>query len=122
MPLVTDGQMAALRQTAESGMVTDVDILLRSDSDDSDPYSDDTPSWTYSQTVKGWLKAMPGGDISVAMGYSGVASTFRLFLPVGTAVSPRDRVRIGGDDYTVQDTSRESTYKTLLRVMLERIE
>jgi len=51
-----------------------------------------------------------------------VVNTYRLFLEVGTDITPGDRVMVGGAMFTVSDTTAESTWLPLLTASLRRIE
>lgn len=119
--LVSDSQMASLRSVAKLGMQSDVTILHRTAADD--PYGDDsTPTWTETVTVKGWVRGAVAGDIRQAGAMTGLAAGYRLFVPVDTPVTNGDRVRIEGNDFTVQDTNIESTWRVVMRCELERVE
>lgn len=119
--LVSDSQMVALRSVAKLGMQTDVLILKRTAADD--PFGDDsTPTWTPAETVKGWLRGAVAGEIRQAGAMTGLVAGYRLFVPIGTDVHNGDRVRIEGNDFTVQDTNIESTWRVVMRCEVERVE
>jgi len=121
-PLVSASQMAQLRSVAEMGMQSTVVITKRT-FNDTNPYTDDevVASETTITTI-GWLRSTPAGDIRTMNAMQAVVSSHRLFVPVGTDISPGDRVEVDGEQFTVQDTSVESTWKVLIRATLERIE
>jgi hypothetical protein len=120
MSLVSPGAMAALRSTAELGMVTPVLIY--------DLVTEETATGselTYevrSSTVNGWLYSTPSPVISLVSGAQALVNTYRLFLPVGTDIETGDRCEIGGNLFTVSDTTAESTWNPLLTVSLRRVE
>ena len=119
--LVSNSQMASLRSVAVLGMQTDVTILnlVRV----NDPFSDEgSQSWTETVTVKGWLRGAVAGDIRRAGGMSGLVAGYRLFVPIDAPITNGDRVRIEGNDFTVQDTNIESTWRVVMRCELERVE
>jgi hypothetical protein len=121
MPLVSDGQLAALRGVIETGMITDVSILSRSTADNA--YGDDqSESWAATTTVKGWLRTVPEGTIDIISGVQADVSIYRLFVPVGTDIKNNDRVMIDGRRFIVTDTNVESTYKVALKCSLRRAE
>jgi hypothetical protein len=120
--LVSDSQMAQLRTVAEMGMQSEVVITHRT-YDDSNPYSDDeVVASTTTTTTHGWLRSTPAGDIRSINAMQAIVSSHRLFVPVGTEITTGDTVTVDGIEFTVQDTSAESTWKTVIRVILERIE
>lgn len=120
--LVSDAQIAQLRTVAELGMQSTVVIHKRT-YDDTNPYSDDEVVASESTiTTKGWLRSTPAGDIRGINGMQAVVSSHRLFVPVGTDIASGDTVTVDGTEFTVQDTSVESTWKVLIRATLERIE
>lgn len=119
--LISDSQLNSLRSVAELGMQTDVTILRLERTDD--PFGDDShQAWTETVTVRGWVRGAVAGDIRRAGGMTGVAQGYRLFVPTDTDVRNGDRVRIKGQDFTVQDTNIESTYRVVMRCEIERVE
>jgi hypothetical protein len=122
MTLVSNSQLTALRKVAELGMQSTV-VITKQTFNDTNPYSDDEVlASETTTTVKGWLRTTPVGDIDNISGMQAVLSSFRLFVPVGTDIAPRDKVNVDGIDYTVQDATVENTWKVLIRCQLERIE
>lgn len=120
--LVSDSQMAQLRTVAEMGMQSAVVITKRT-FDDTNPYTDDEVVATeYTIETYGWLRSTPAGDIRSIDHMQAVVSSHRLFVPVGTDIATGDKVMVDGIEFTVQDTSVESTWKTVIRCVLERIE
>lgn len=120
--LVSDSQMAQLRSVAELGMQSTV-VITRRTYDDTNPYSDDEVVATETTTtVMGWLRSTPAGDIRSIDHMQAVVSSHRLFVPVGTDIRTGDTATVDGIAFTVQDTSMESTWKVLIRCILERIE
>jgi len=121
MGLFSNGQITGLRRIAERALDTDVTILRRSVS--SSAYGDnDTETFTATETVKGWLRSVPEDQVQVSYGTEQVPASHRLFVAVGTDIQPYDKVVIGGLEFKVIDTSVESTYRVLLRVMLRKSE
>ena len=120
--LVSDSQMAQLRTVAEMGMQSLVVITKRT-FDDTNPYTDDeVVASEYTITTYGWLRSTPAGDIRSLNQMQAVVSSHRLFVPVGTDIATGDHVTVDGIEFTVQDTGVESTWKTVIRCILERIE
>lgn len=118
-PLVSDSELAALRDVAEMGMQTDVAIHARSKEKTDNGQRD---MWTYSTTVKGWLNSTPTPVITQVSGEMATVNTYRLFLPVATAIRPGDHAVIGGVTFIVSDTTGESTWNPLLRCSLRLAE
>jgi hypothetical protein len=118
--LLTDRQLGALREVAESGMTTDVQIIRQAMVRDSSPNGDDYITETTVTTVKGWLYSTPTPERTVDGGSIITANTYRLFVPVGTDVQNSDVVVVNNDRYTVSDTDHESTWNPMLTVSLRR--
>ena len=126
-PLISDLQVASLREIAERGLKDDVTIYKRGRvSDDSDPanvYGDDAETWVAQvPTVKGWVFSTPTPTLSTSMSRMVLLNTYRLFLPVGTNVTSGDQVEIRGQRYVVSDTIEESSWLPILRCSLRRAE
>jgi len=120
--LVSDSQMVQLRSVAELGMQSTVVIYKRT-FNDTNPYSDDeVVATTATTTVKGWLRTVPVGDLTSIDGQIAVATSHRLFVPVGTDIASNDRVSVDGIMYTVQETTVTNTWRVLIRCQLERVE
>ena len=116
--LLSDSAMAALRGVAELGMTTDVLIY---DLVNSETATGSTSTWVpRSSTVKGWLHSQVTPMLTVVSGHQTVVNTYRLFVPIGTVITPGDRVVIGGDRYIVSDTTGESTWQAMLTVSLRK--
>jgi hypothetical protein len=121
--LVSDAQLNQLRKVVERGLVTDVTIInsVRADNPYSDEEWDQEPEHGR-QTVRGWLREVPAGTIDVVSGVMANTGMYRLFLPLGTHIENGDRVVINDEEFIVQDTNQDSTYKVTLRVSLARAE
>ena len=120
MSLLSDSAMAALREVAELGMVTDVTIL---DLVNSESATGSTSTWVARPaTVRGWLHSEVSPVITLVSGKQVLVNTYRLFLPVGTDIATGDRVLIGGERFVVSDTTGESTWQAMLTVSLRRVE
>ena len=102
------------------GMQTEVEILTRETIGTADGQADYWPPT--GPTYLGWVFSEPSPLIIVNAGEQALANTYRLFLPVGTAVTSGDHARIEGNMFTVSDTIVESTWKPLLRCSLRRLE
>lgn len=121
----TANEMAGFRQLAEVGMTTPVDIYKRSVNVDSDPtqvYGTVAETFTYTETVGGWVYSTPSPVITQVAGTMALVNTYRLFLPVGTDCTSGDRCLIEGNWFIVSDTIEESTWLPLLRLSLRRVE
>lgn len=122
-PLVSDAQMASLRELGKAGLQTDVTIWRLSVNDglDSGAYGSEA-TWTELETVKGWLRSAPALRNDVGGGMLSTDNQYRLFLEVGTDCRTGDRVVIDGNTFVVIDTTAESTWKVYLRLTLRRKE
>lgn len=118
-PLISDAEMNALRDVALQGMQTDVLLYPLSNVVTDDGQQ---TTWTYSSTVKGWLYSTPTPVITLVSGGMATVNTYRLFLPVDTAIDAGDHVIIGGRTFIVSDTTQESTWNPLLRCSLRYAE
>jgi hypothetical protein len=122
MALISASEMAALRGVAEAGMTTNVMILARTTTRTDDGSKD---TWaTSGPVVQGWLYEMtsPGAAIGVISGEMGLASLFRLLLPVGTVVQSGDHVLIGGATYVVEHTNSDNTHLPVLNLAVRKLE
>jgi hypothetical protein len=120
-PLLTPGQLIAVQEIALRGMVTPVEIYRRTVAD-SDYGDDETITYPLFATVDGWLYSRPTLVMQQDTGALVADNTYRLFLPVGTNILSGDRVTVDGAEFTVIDTTRESTWPALLTVSLRRRE
>lgn len=119
MSLLTASEIGALSAVVESGMTSSITIL-RLMSVDSATGQDQ--SWTVTKTVKGWMYSTPTPVLAIVSGAQALANTYRLFVPLGTDVRTGDRVQVGGETYTVSDTTAESTWQAMLTVTLRKVD
>lgn len=121
-PLVSDAEVASLRDYALSGMQTEIQIFHKTTVPND--FSDDGESFPVDPdiTVLGWFRNAPNIDLSGDFSALQQVDDGRLFLPVGTVLDRGDRVVVAGEAWTVVDTNKESTYKVLLRVLLRRVD
>ncbi len=126
---LTPNQLERVRDVALLGMITPVVIERRTPS--SPPlggdYGDDFvefPETNQSRRtdIKAWVYSTPTPEQSVDTGQIITVNTYRMFVPVGTDVLPGDIVHVGTDDYTVSDTTGESSWLPLLTVSLRKRE
>lgn len=127
--LLSADQLVAIQKIAMRGMQTDVELFRRTDSSVSaqNAYGDDALVWVETgesriANVKGWLYSTPTPVQETDTGAVVTVNTYRLYLPVGTDVLPGDRVVIGAEEFTVSDTTAESTWPALLNVSLRHRE
>jgi hypothetical protein len=121
--LVSDAQMAYLRRIGDLGLLTDVDIRVRTTS--TDTYGGDpTASWPSTGTiVSGWVMQTNKPPIDDRDGVSTTYGVYRLNLPATvTNISVGDRVSIGGLLYTVNNTNTNDTYRVYTTCLIKRIE
>jgi len=130
---LTPNQLERVRDVALLGMITPITIERRSEGAipaDGD-YGDDflaysTTSETRRMTVQGWFFSTPTPQQDVDTGMVVTVNTYRLYLPVGTDIKAGDHVHVGSadprDDYTVSDTTAESTWLPLLTCSLRKRE
>jgi len=126
---LTANQLDRVRDMAKLGMQTPITIYARSEGsipsggDYGDDYLDyDQTNETRRSVVKGWFFSQPAQVQDVDTGMITTTTTYRLFLPVGTAINVGDRVVVGSDEYTVSDTDREGTWLPMLTCNLRKRE
>jgi len=120
-PLLSESQLAALRGVAELGMINTV-VISRPTQVDS-AYGDDANiTYVTVGTAKGWFRSTPTPVASADVGSLVTINTYRLLLPTGTDIRPKDQVHLGSEIFLVTDTTGESTYQPYLQVSLRRRE
>ena len=124
VPFFSPKQLEGFQGLVGHSFQTDIDIWRRDKNSDPDAntYGDDGETWTYAETVSGWVFSVPTPAIEVYAGRMGLLNTYRLFLPVGTEIESGDRVVAEGGNYVVSDTVKESTWLPILRCSLRRID
>lgn len=121
MPLLSASQLAALQTVAISGMTDTVSIVRPSQSDSV--YGDDEViTYTTVGTSKAWFRSTPTQVATADVGVLVTINTYRLLVPPGTDIRPKDEVTFDTDVYLVTDTTAESTYQPYLQVSLRRRE
>ena len=118
-PLLSAAQMAAIQAMALPQFTTP--IVVKRPTIGSDELGDDAVDLdpeTIGSGVKGWLSSAPVAEPSVDAADLTVANTYRLGVPVGTDIRPRDFVEIGGQTYRVTDTNPDETWPVMLSVTL----
>jgi len=129
--LLSDSQVAAIQKTGLLGMQTPVQILrgdpstgleLTDDPYGSSPGTPEAVTPPMGVTVKGWLHSTPTPTQTVDHGREITINTYRLWVPVGTDILPRDRVVIGTQTYIVTDTTADSTWPAVLNCSLRLAE
>lgn len=129
---LTDKQMQRVQDVALLGMVTPMVIERRSEGPipAGGDYGDDFLAYTTTNesrrtTVKGWFFSTPTPQQDVDTGMVVTVNTYRLYVPVGTDIKVGDHVHVETnpiDDYTVSDTTAESTWLPLLTCSLRKKE
>lgn len=138
MSLLTDEEIAAIRELGESGMTTPFIIKRATVVATSDPeydpdydYGDDLltdPDPVYQTedvaTVNGWLVSRLASDLSTAQGQLSAVDLHILRLPVGTDIRPNDLAeRVGsGEQYVVIDTNSDDTWPEWTKANVRRRE
>ena len=119
MTLVSDSELEALRQVAESSFPTDVTIYRYARTTTAEG---SVQAWTEVETVKGWLKEETVPAVTDVGGVQATVPVYRLNVPVGTDIRAADRVRISGATFEVSDIDAEDSYLTHLTARLRRRE
>lgn len=130
---LTTNQLNRVRDVALLGMVTPITIERRLEATPpvGGDYGDDflaysTTNETRRTEVKGWFFSTPTPQQDVDTGMVVTVNTYRLYVPVGTDIRAGDHVHVGDadprDDYTVSDTTAESSWLPLLTCSLRKRE
>jgi len=86
--------------------------------DDSVVFTESTESRR--TTVKGWFYSTPTPVQTEEAGAIVTVNTYRMFVPVGTDITDGDEVTVGGEVYSVSDTTVESTWQAMLTCSLRK--
>lgn len=120
MGLLSTSQLAALSNLVKKGMDTDLTIW---DKVMVESATGMTETWIErSESIKGWFHSTATPVMTVGSGLQGTVNTHRLFLELGTDIENGDRVYVGDDRFTVEDTTKEDTIQAMLTVSLRRID
>lgn len=119
-PLLSASELAAVQEVALSGMQTSVTVWRKSNVSTDDGMKS---TWTQvGKPINGWLHSTPTPVITLVSGALATVNTYRLFLPVGSDVTPGDQVTIGSMRYVLSDTTNDETWPALLRCSLRLAE
>lgn len=119
--LLSSSELGTLQVWAEVGM-NDTITIQRPTQTDSSFGDDEVVTYTTVGTSKAWFRSTPTPVATADTGVLITVNTYRLLVPVGTDILPKDQVLVGGDTYLVTDTNAESTWKPSTRVSLRRRE
>jgi hypothetical protein len=118
--LLSTSQLNALSKLVKQGMTTDL-VIWDHVIEESDNGTEET--WVErGESIKGWFHSTPTPVMTVGSGLQGTVNTHRLFLELGTDIENGDRVYVGTDRFTVEDTTHEDTIQAMLTVSLRRID
>lgn len=121
MPLLSASQLAAVQRVAETGM-TDLVTIQRPVQTNTAYGDDENITYTTVGTCRAWFRSVPTVVAAADTGALVTVNTYRLLVPVGTDILPKDQVLTGGETYLVTDTTAESTWNPYLQVSLRRRE
>ncbi len=120
MGLLTSSQLNALSKLVKQGMTTTITIWDKVDVESPTGVSE---TWVErSESTVGWLHSTPTPVMTVGNGLQGTVNTHRLYVELGTDIENGDRVYVGNDRFTVEDTTHEDTIQAMLTVALRRID
>lgn len=119
MGLISDSEMAALREMTQSAMETPATLLALTSVSTANGWQDTWP--TSGPTIYGMLYSEPQPLINETSGIMGIVDQLKFRVPVGTAIKSGDRLVIDDLTYTVQDADPDSTYLPWLRISLRRL-
>jgi hypothetical protein len=123
-----DDILAGVQSVAEAFMLTDVTIQHRidgsEDTDDENPFGDDTVEMeTSTTTVKGWIVDPATRSLEMTGGMSVVVSELTVRLPTGTVTGRGDILTVNGKEFrVVGDLSEDDTWPAMVKVHVSRIE
>lgn len=119
-PLIPPGLIDRLRKIANRGLQTSVTHLRETPGTEGD-YGTTAPTWTEVGTYLGWVRQPTLAELREA-GASVVSAigTYRLHLESSKEVAIGDKFLIGGEEYVVQDTNVENTYRVFTTCLLRR--
>ena len=134
-PLIATDQLASLASIAESLFNSRIEIYHQSDEDQTGSWDDSvegTQSDEPDEVVLGWFRNQPDYQTSDSLAAIAHEEDGRLFVPLGTTLERRDRVKVyplnesgetvgDGTSYRVIDTNVENTWKVLIRAALRRM-
>lgn len=114
--LLKDSQMKEIQFHAQAGMKTPVTIK-RSVVTSNELGDDNVGSLETVVETRCWLHSTPTAEPTLDGGIV-TANTYRMNLPVGTDVLPRDHVFINDTEYVVTDTTADETWPAMLNCSL----
>lgn len=122
---ITPETLAVLRQVAQ-GIVADelkttVTVLRRSRAVEN-AYGTSAEQWAAGGTYQGWLVSTSATDLTSSHRVAASTEEFELRLPIDAVVEAGDRVEIGGDVFTVQNTNNEETLPIFMEATLRRVQ
>jgi len=119
-PLVSPGLIKRLRKVANRGLQTEVTVLSRQPVEDN-PYGQDTESWVTMGEFDGWVRGIGTARLEDTTGnVVSATGVFRLHVKAEVEIYPGDMVILRGEEYEVQDSNLENTYRVFTTAMLRR--
>lgn len=121
MSLLSASEIAAVREVAESGMVTDVLIYHGVRGQTANGQSFTFPT-TPDVRTKGWLteRTSSSTKLDTIEGVVSLSEIQRLLLPIGTDCRFGDKVVIDGLEFIAQHNNAGDTYTPYTEVFLRR--
>jgi hypothetical protein len=120
--LVSDAQMARLRDVAETGLQSDVSILNRTIIEGTNG-NEDYEAWVTTATTKAWIFQNDRGPILHLDENNGVISSigrYRINLPYDTVIEEGDMIGLNGEMFIANEVANEETYKVFLNVIARK--
>jgi hypothetical protein len=113
MTLLRLSQLRGIQALGELGMNQTVEIYSKvaQAKDPANPYGDEDVVFPSTPvTTKGWLVTKPVERFDMGGGQVRTLATHQLRVPVGTAILPGDRVKVGGEEFVVTDATNEQSW------------
>lgn len=118
-PLISPGLVKRLRKVANRGLQTDITLLTRLPVEEN-PYGTDTVEWVTVGDYKAWIRGVNTARMEDVGGAIGTVGVFRLHLKAEVVVNPGDMIVMNDDEYHVQDSNMENTYRVFTTATLRR--
>ena len=118
-PLISSGLISKLRKVANRGLQTSVTLLTKLPITEGD-YGDDVEAWVTLEDTVGWMRMMNTPVLTDLGGVEGSIGVYRLHIDANIDLDVGDMVIAGNNEYVVQDTNLEDTYRLFTTATMRR--
>lgn len=112
--------LAAVRKVGETGLQTDIDLLVRTiiEGVDGDP---DMEVYAFEDTYKGWIRDdSRGPEVIENLGLASVTPRFRIHLDSDVVVHEGDLLASGGEVFVANTVNTDDTIRVFTTVMARK--